>query len=89
MTEQTGFTAPDPETNRAEWLAAHPEAQPATPGEAAAQVASSLGAAAPDPGVSGDDLGAQMAAAGAQPGLPHEDATVSYTHLTLPTICSV
>jgi hypothetical protein len=73
MTEQTGFAAPDPEQNRAEWLAAHPEAQQATQGEAAAQVASSLGAAAPDPGVSGDDLAAQMAAAGAQPGLPHED----------------
>ena len=71
MTEQTGFT-PDPEANRAAWLAAHPEAQQATPAQAAEQVAAQLGGAAPDPGVTGDQLGQQMAAQGAQAGLPHE-----------------
>ena len=71
MTEQTGFT-PDPEANRAAWLAAHPEAQQASQAQAAAQVAANLGGSAPDPGVSGDQLGQQMAAAGAQAGLPHE-----------------
>lgn len=71
MTEQYGF-APDPERNRAEWLAAHPGAQEASPAQAAEQVAAQLGAAAPGAGVSDRDLGAQMAQAGASAGLPHE-----------------
>lgn len=73
MTEQTGFPQPSPEANRAQWLAAHPEAAPVSAEDAQGEVASQLGAAAPGAGVSGEDLGAQMAAAGAKAGLPHED----------------
>lgn len=73
MSDPTGGV-PDPERNRQEYLAAHPEAQQATPGQAADQVAAQLGADAPQPGVSGDQLGAQMRAAGTSAGLPHEDA---------------
>jgi hypothetical protein len=76
MTDQ----APDPERNRREWLAAHPQAGEVSPEEASAQVAAQLGGAAPDPGVSGEALGEQLARAGATAGvtprdgtLPHED----------------
>lgn len=72
MTDYPGFPPPDPAQNRAAWLAAHPEAQQASAEQAQEQVATQLGAAAPDAGVSGDQLGQQMAAAGAQAGLPHE-----------------
>jgi hypothetical protein len=65
---------PDPEANRAAWFAAHPEAQPAAPAEAAAQVARQLGAADPGPGVPDAELAGQMAAAGVEAGLPYEDA---------------
>jgi hypothetical protein len=61
-----------PEQNRADWLAAHPEATTVPPEQAQEQVAAHLGGAAPDPGISGDTLGAQMTAAGAHAGLPHE-----------------
>jgi hypothetical protein len=67
MTETTGFP-PDPEANRAAWLAANPGAAPVSPHEAAA---------ATDPGTresvpSAVPTGEAMAAAGAHAGLPHE-----------------
>jgi hypothetical protein len=73
MTEQTGFPAPDPQANRDQWLADHPQAQEVTTDEASGQVAAQLGAQAPGSGVSDQDLGQQMAASGAQAGLPYED----------------
>lgn len=71
MTENPGFQ-PDPATNRAQWLAAHPQAVQASAEQAAGEVASHLGAAAPGAGVTGEQLGQQMADAGAAAGLPHE-----------------
>lgn len=74
MTETTGFPppaggVPDPAQNKADWFAAHPEAQPVSPAQAQEQT---------DPGSqegppSAVPTGQQMVDAGAHPGLPHED----------------
>lgn len=68
-----GYTPPDPDANRREWLARHPEAAGVTADEAAAGVAEHLGAGAPGAGVADTSLGEQMAQHGAAAGLPHED----------------
>jgi hypothetical protein len=69
MSDTSGYgTPPTPEQNRADYLAAHPEAQPVSGQAAADAVAQNLGAAAPGSGVTDADLGAQLAAGGAQQG---------------------
>lgn len=68
MTETTGFPPPDPERNRAAWLAANPGAQPVSAQQA--QAATEPGAQEGVP--SSVPTGEAMAAAGAHAGLPHE-----------------